>query len=86
VPIYEYQCKACGHVFEREHGVGERKRYRCPECSSASTRKLISRVGVVFKGTGFYITDSRKDNGKSKPAEKNTEDSGVESTSPASEN
>jgi len=60
VPIYEYQCKVCGHVFEREHGIGEKKKYRCPECSCAQTFKLVSQVGVVFKGTGFYVTDNRK--------------------------
>jgi putative FmdB family regulatory protein len=65
VPIYEYQCKACGHVFEREHAIGEKKKYKCPDCSCSQTQKLISQVGVVFKGTGFYITDNRKGEGSS---------------------
>lgn len=87
MPIYEYQCKACGHVFDREHAVGEKKRYRCPECSSTRTTKLISQVGVIFKGTGFYITDCRKGNGRSKASDKDGKsDSNLETTSPASEN
>ena len=60
MPIYEYQCKKCGHVFEREHAIGEQKKYRCPDCSCVNTQKLISKVGVIFKGTGFYATDNRK--------------------------
>lgn len=60
VPLYEYQCKACGHVFEREHPIGEAKKYKCPECASSRTQKIISQVGVIFKGSGFYVTDNRK--------------------------
>lgn len=88
MPIYEYQCKACGHVFEREHAIGEKKKYKCPECSHGGTRKLVSQVGVVFKGTGFYATDSRKgnggDNGGTCPARKDS-DAACESC-PVSEN
>ena len=64
MPLYEYQCKACGHIFEREHAIGEKKKYKCPDCSSSRTRRLISEVGVIFKGTGFYKTDSRGGNGQ----------------------
>ena len=60
MPIYEYQCKSCSHIFEREHGIGEKKKFRCPDCSSQNTKKIISQVGVVFKGSGFYKTDNRK--------------------------
>lgn len=63
MPVYEYQCKKCGHVFDREHPIGEKKKYRCPDCSSAKTQKIISAVGVIFKGSGFYATDNRKSNG-----------------------
>jgi putative FmdB family regulatory protein len=63
VPNYEYQCKKCGHVFEREHAIGEKKSFRCPECSSSQTQKIISPVGVIFKGSGFYATDHRNGNG-----------------------
>ncbi|MCX6645283.1 MAG: FmdB family transcriptional regulator [bacterium] len=62
MPVYEYQCRKCGHVFEREHAIGEHKKYKCPECSCADSQKLISNVGVIFKGSGFYATDNRKSN------------------------
>ena len=92
VPIYEYQCKACGHIFECEHAIGENKKYKCPECSSVHTRKLISQVGVIFKGTGFYATDHRRNGGngsgtKAKAKVKGeTAEKASETPSPASEN
>jgi putative FmdB family regulatory protein len=91
VPVYEYQCKTCGHVFEREHAIGEKKKYRCPECSCNQTQKLVSQVGVVFKGSGFYKTDNRTNGGggsvkKSKSAESGTPEKSCDIPSPASEN
>lgn len=87
MPNYEYQCTTCGHVFEREHAVGEKKRYSCPECSGRKTRRLISQVGVVFKGAGFYITDNRKGNGGQDKGEKDKKTgSSAETTAPTSEN
>ena len=91
MPNYEYQCKKCGHVFERDHAIGETKKYRCPDCSSQSTKKIISAVGVIFKGTGFYSTDIREAKGRvktsgngEKPDKKS--DTKTETPSPASEN
>lgn len=94
MPIYEYQCKSCGFIFEREHAIGEKRHYRCPECSCLKTQKLVSQVGVIFKGTGFYVTDSRKSNtggngGSGSSAGKKSEissESISEMPSPASEN
>jgi len=68
VPNYEYQCQACSHVYEREHAIGEKKRYKCPECGSGKSKKLISSVGLIFKGSGFYVTDNRGAKGKVKTA------------------
>ncbi|MCK4719554.1 zinc ribbon domain-containing protein [bacterium] len=100
MPVYEYQCKKCGHVFERIHGIGEHKKYRCPDCSSSSTQKIISQVGVIFKGSGFYATDNRKSssvksgNGskvkttskESRTNKSKGDSSGSTDTSPVSEN
>jgi len=90
VPVYEYQCKKCGNVFEREHAIGEKKKYKCPDCSSSRTGKIISPVGVIFKGSGFYATDNRKSNGgssgkigtkgTSKPAEEKKSNGSSDST------
>ena len=62
MPLYDYQCKKCTNIFEFEHAIGEEPKVKCPDCDGAS-KKLISRVGVVFKGSGFYATDNRKSSG-----------------------
>ena len=62
MPIFDYQCRKCNHIFEHEHHIGEEPRVKCPVCKGQA-KKLISRVGVVFKGSGFYCTDNRKKTG-----------------------
>ncbi len=62
MPRFDYQCEKCGHLFEREHHIGEDPVVRCPQCKGKSKR-LISQVGVLFKGSGFYCTDNRKSGG-----------------------
>lgn len=64
VPLYEYQCIPNGHRFEVRHGITESVT-QCPECSG-EVRRVIHPVGVVFKGSGFYVTDSKKSNAASK--------------------
>lgn len=59
MPLYEYQCNAAGHRFEVRHGVNDPRPAACPECG-ASVWRVIQPVGIVFKGAGFYATDSRK--------------------------
>jgi len=58
MPIYEYACTSCGHRFERKQGFHETPVTTCPICSGP-VRKVLHPVGVVFKGSGWYITDSR---------------------------
>lgn len=59
MPIYEFQCTQCRHLFEEFlQKVPVRPRATCPECG-ARAKKVISSVGIVFKGAGFYVTDSR---------------------------
>lgn len=65
MPLYEYQCKPAGHRFETRHGVHETPVTACPECGG-EVRRVIQPVGIVFKGSGFYKTDSRAS--KSAPA------------------
>lgn len=48
MPIYEFQCKKCQHVFEVFTGVYSKKRHMCPECKSSALRRLISRVQTRF--------------------------------------
>ena len=59
MPIYEYECLACKHRFERSQRFSDAPLTECPECGGA-VRRVIFPAGVVFKGSGWYITDSRK--------------------------
>jgi putative FmdB family regulatory protein len=65
VPTYQYACTACGHELEAVQSFSDAALTECPECGGA-LRKVFSAVGVVFKGSGFYKTDSRSGDGKSK--------------------
>jgi putative FmdB family regulatory protein len=59
LPIYEYQCEKCGVVTDIKHGFKETTQEACPKCGGA-LKRLFNPAGIVFKGSGFYITDSRK--------------------------
>ena len=58
MPTYQYACTECGHAFEQFQSFSDDSLTECPECSGR-LRKLFNAVGVVFKGSGFYRTDSR---------------------------
>lgn len=59
MPTYQYACRNCEHQFEATQGFHEEALRVCPECEAEDLRKLFGNVGVVFKGSGFYRTDSR---------------------------
>ncbi|TWP49922.1 FmdB family transcriptional regulator [Lentzea tibetensis] len=58
MPTYQYACTACEHRFEAVQSFSDASLTECPECAG-KLRKLFGAVGVVFKGSGFYRTDSR---------------------------
>lgn len=58
MPTYQYSCTECGHFFEAVQSFSEDSLTVCPECDGR-LRKVFNAVGVVFKGSGFYRTDSR---------------------------
>jgi putative FmdB family regulatory protein len=62
VPTYQYACTECGHAFEQVQSFTDDALTTCPECSGR-LRKVFNAVGVVFKGSGFYRTDSRATGG-----------------------
>ena len=70
MPTYMYKCADCGHRFEAVQGFHDDPLDTCPECEGQA-RRVIGNVGVTFKGSGFYRTDSRGDkkSSPSKPAE-----------------
>ena len=59
MPTYVYQCKECGHRFEIFQSFSADPLEACPECREVALRKVLFPAGVVFKGSGFYVTDSR---------------------------
>jgi hypothetical protein len=59
MPTYQYACADCGHQFEVFQSFSDASVTTCPECKG-EVRKIYSAVGVVFKGSGFYKTDSAK--------------------------
>jgi len=67
VPTYQYACTDCGHRFEAVQAFTDDSLTACPECSG-TLRKVYGSVGVVFKGSGFYRTDSRAVAGDVSPA------------------
>jgi putative FmdB family regulatory protein len=60
MPTYEYQCPD-GHLFEKLEKMSDKPQARCPVCGKPATRKISGGAGLVFKGSGFYITDYGKD-------------------------
>ena len=60
MPTYEYECPE-GHQFEKFQKMTDKPRARCPTCGKLATRKISGGAALVFKGTGFYITDYGKD-------------------------
>jgi len=67
MPTYEYLCKACGHRLEEFQSITEPPLQTCPQCNTDNLARVMgSGAGVIFKGTGFYLTDYRR---KSGPAE-----------------
>jgi len=60
MPTYEYECEACGHKFERFQSIKADPIKKCPECGKNKVKRLIGiGAGMIFKGSGFYITDYR---------------------------
>lgn len=77
MPTYEYECAACHHHFERYQAMTEAPVKKCPACGKQRVERLIAGgAGIIFKGSGFYETDYKHNDGKisgeapSKPAKK----------------
>ncbi|WP_431967503.1 FmdB family zinc ribbon protein [Actinacidiphila sp. bgisy160] len=71
MPTYQYQCTACGEGLEAVQKFTDDPLTECPACNGR-LRKVFSAVGVVFKGSGFYRTDSRGSSSSSTPAAKSS--------------
>ena len=62
MPIYEYECNSCGHVFDALQKMNDDPLTDCPECGKADLRKLLSAPNFRLKGGGWYETDFKTDN------------------------
>jgi putative FmdB family regulatory protein len=82
LPTYEYACTACGHKLDAVQKFTDEPLTVCPECGGA-LRKVFGAVGIAFKGSGFYKTDSRNGSGGSKSSA-SSKDSGGDSASSTS--
>jgi putative FmdB family regulatory protein len=81
MPIYVYQCETCGLTFERRQRMTEPSLTDCPECEG-HVHRVIQPVGIVFKGSGFYVTDNRSKSSTALPGKK---ESDADSSSSSSE-
>jgi putative FmdB family regulatory protein len=96
MPVYTYRCDSCGVQFDRQQSYSDAPLKTCPECRKKSLKKVISPVGVVFKGSGFYSTDNRSPSGggstttpkkdEKKDNKKDDKKDGVKEAKPAVEN
>jgi putative FmdB family regulatory protein len=83
VPTYAYACKDCTHAFDIQQSFSDDSLTVCPECGG-NLRKKFNSVGVVFKGSGFYRTDSRDAaKASSVPAASSGSNGSTEATKPA---
>jgi putative FmdB family regulatory protein len=67
MPTYEYECTKCNHAFEEEAPITAPPRQRCPRCRGKVQRLISGGSGIVFRGAGFYINDSRPKREPAKP-------------------
>ena len=83
MPFYRYECESCGHEFRVLHLEGINDDVTCPSCESTDIRRLLSRVSVQFKGSGYYKTD--RANKKSRTGTKRPSDKDASTGSEAKE-
>ena len=64
MPTYNYKCKDCEYIYEAFQSIKEEKHKTCPKCKGSVIRLIGAGAGIVFKGSGFYVTDYRKKDDK----------------------
>jgi putative FmdB family regulatory protein len=76
MPTYQYRCPSCGHEFEKFEKITAKTRRKCPQCATRAERVISGGAGLLFKGSGFYITDYKR-SGEPKEAESKPGESSV---------
>ena len=84
MPIYEYQCEACGHKLEKLQKISDAHLRDCPSCSESSLNKLVSAAAFRLKGNGWYETDFKTGKKKNVSGESSSPDSSGDSGSSSS--
>ena len=77
MPVYKYQCEACGHTFrvlQSLNGDEAADLPHCEHCGEEALKRVLSRVGVLYKGSGFYSTDYAKKGSKKEKKESEDKD------------
>ena len=75
MPTYDYECEKCGHRFELFQSMNDEPKKRCPKCKGKVRRLIGTGAGMIFKGSGFYVTDYRSDSYKSQKSKESGENS-----------
>lgn len=70
MPTYVYECRKCGHQFDKFQAISASPLKSCPECKGRVARMLTTGSGIIFKGSGFYQTDYKKSAHSAPAAEK----------------
>ena len=91
MPTYEYRCLSCGYYFEKFQSIHDEPVKTCPKCGGKVQKLISSGAGLIFKGSGFYITDYKKNNssysnggnGKKDSSSSSTEKSEKKESKPA---
>ncbi|NLE76018.1 MAG: hypothetical protein GX605_04620, partial [Chloroflexi bacterium] len=68
MPIYQYECEQCGLSFEKKQHFNDEALKRCPECDG-KVHRVYQPVGIIFKGSGFYVTDHKAASPTATPGE-----------------
>jgi putative FmdB family regulatory protein len=82
MPLYEYECGKCAHRFEQRKSFSEGAVAACPRCK-CTARRVFAPVPIVFKGSGFYVTDYRKEKPPAEDKSEGKKESQAESKTPA---
>jgi putative FmdB family regulatory protein len=73
MPTYEYECETCGYHFEEFQKMTDTPIQKCPKCGKRVKRLISSGAGFIFKGSGFYITDYKKNSVSTASAKQKSE-------------
>jgi putative FmdB family regulatory protein len=86
VPIYEFVCQSCGNEFEQIQSFSDSSVPACTKCGSTDVVRRVGRPAIHFKGSGWYVTDSKKSNDKKSSGKSSGESTKSESTAESTSN